>query len=124
MVTVHGSRGETVTIAEKRSWVPIGLASSFDRGTPGRIRMLVRPDAPLARLVHAQEYAFTLCYHEDERITDTDGPAGCLTLGPPGTDGLTDFLFFGWATTPACALPRRMPASQCPCIIFSVSSMI
>ena len=100
MVTVHGSRGETGTIAEKRSWVPIGLASSFDRGTPGRIRMLVRPDEPLARLVYAQEYAFTLCFHEDERITDTDGPAGCLTLGPPGTDGLTDFLFSGWATTP------------------------
>ena len=98
--TVYGSRGETGTIAEKRSWVPIDLVPTFDRGTPGRIRMLVRPDEPDARLAYAREYAFTLCYHEDERITDTDGPAGCFTLGLPGTDGLTDFLFFGWATTP------------------------
>ena len=75
----YGHAGYTGTIAEKESFVMVPFNGE-------------------ATLENAEKYAEDLLWHDDPRVGDKWGPAGCIELHDPRIqlkDGQHAYLFFG-----------------------------
>lgn len=72
-----GAGGYTGTIAEKHDFVVIPVPAGQD----------------------PRAFAEFLLEHDDSRICDKWGPAGCVQVSGPDARGVRTWLFFGWASS-------------------------